>query len=141
MGDGRTFLSPVVATGGIWRVRMTWPNGTVRYFGKFTSEKEAIEWISAHPRLTKFPTENTISEPPRPSPPDVAMNRGSRTWKEVSIDFEGRTLNGYYGKYRGMLMVKWAHATKTTKLGRSPPRVLARTMLRELAAKEKDKAR
>ncbi len=29
MGDGRTFLSPVVAGGGIWRVRMTWPNGTV----------------------------------------------------------------------------------------------------------------
>jgi hypothetical protein len=63
MGDGRTFLSPVVATGGIWRVRMTWPNGTVRYFGKFTSEKEAIEWISAHPRLTKFPTEGTVVSP------------------------------------------------------------------------------
>jgi hypothetical protein len=46
MGDGRTFLSPVVATGGIWRVRMTWPNGTVRHFGKFTSEKEAIEGLS-----------------------------------------------------------------------------------------------
>jgi len=77
MGDGRTFLSPVVTAGGIWRVRMTWPNGTVRYFGKFTSEKEAIEWISAHPRPTKFPTEGTLSEPAGEPPTDVAMNRGA----------------------------------------------------------------
>jgi len=39
--------------GGIWRVKIVWPNGAVRYFGKFTSEREAIDWINAHPRLTK----------------------------------------------------------------------------------------
>ena len=141
MGDGRIFLSPVVAAGGIWRVRMTWPNGTVRYFGKFTSEKGAIQWITAHPRLTKPPTENTISESPGPPPTDVAVKRGPRIWKEVSIEFDGRILNGSYGKYRGMLTVKWAHGAKTTKLGRSPAGVLARTMLRELATQQRHKAR
>ncbi len=41
------------AKGGIWRVRMTWSNGRENYFGKFTSERDAIAWINAHPRLTK----------------------------------------------------------------------------------------
>ena len=138
-----TVLSPV-QKGRIWRVRITWPNGKKSHVGKFTSEKDAIEWITAHPRLGMPTAENTIAEPPGadPSPStDVATNKGPRIWKEVSIEFGGRILNGSYGKYRGMLTVKWAHGTKTTKLGRSPPRVLARTMLRELVTKEKHKAR
>jgi hypothetical protein len=45
-------LSPV-QKGDIWRVRMVWSNGAVHHFGKFTSEKDAIDWIYAHPRLTK----------------------------------------------------------------------------------------
>jgi cytochrome c-type biogenesis protein CcmE len=35
----------------------------IRYFGKFTSEKDAVGWINAHPRLTKPVAENTIDEP------------------------------------------------------------------------------
>ena len=58
-------LSPVVREGGIWRVQMVWPNGAVHYFGKFTSEKDAIDWINAHSQLTKPIAENTIDEPPR----------------------------------------------------------------------------
>jgi hypothetical protein len=30
-------LSPV-QDGKIWRVKIVWPNGTVHYFGRFTSE-------------------------------------------------------------------------------------------------------
>jgi hypothetical protein len=51
-GNGRTQLSPA-QTDGIWRVRIAWPNGAVHFVGKFTSEKDAIAWIEAHPWLTK----------------------------------------------------------------------------------------
>jgi hypothetical protein len=60
MGDVRTLLSPV-QEGRIWRVKIVWPNGAKHYFGKFTSEQDAIAWISDHPRLTKL--EDTIDEP------------------------------------------------------------------------------
>ena len=56
-------LSPV-QDGKIWRVEIVWPNGAVHYFGKFTSEEDAIAWINAHPQLTK--PENTIDEPQYP---------------------------------------------------------------------------
>jgi hypothetical protein len=58
MGD-RTQLSPV-QEGSIWRVRITWPNRAVHFVGKFTSEKDAVAWIEAHPRLTKPVPEKTI---------------------------------------------------------------------------------
>jgi hypothetical protein len=45
-------LSPV-QDGKIWRVRIVWRNRNVNYFGRFTSERDAIDWINAHPRLTK----------------------------------------------------------------------------------------
>ena len=45
-------LSPV-QEGDIWRVKIVWPNRAVHYFGKFTSERDATDWINAHPNLTK----------------------------------------------------------------------------------------
>jgi len=33
----------------------------VNYFGKFTSERDVIDWINAHPNLTK--PEDTMDEP------------------------------------------------------------------------------
>ena len=42
-----------VQEGDIWRVRIAWPNRAVHYFGKFSSEQDAIDWINAHPQLTK----------------------------------------------------------------------------------------
>ena len=53
-------LSPVQED-DIWRVRIAWPNRAVHHFGKFTSEKDAVEWINAHLNLTK--PEDTIDEP------------------------------------------------------------------------------
>jgi hypothetical protein len=42
-----------VQVGDIWRVRIAWPNGAVHYFGKFTSERDAIDWVNAHSNLTE----------------------------------------------------------------------------------------
>jgi hypothetical protein len=63
MDDVSAQLSPV-QEGDIWRVRIAWPNRNVHYFGKFISKQDAIDWINAHPRLTK--PENTIDEPQHP---------------------------------------------------------------------------
>jgi hypothetical protein len=52
----------VVQEGGIWRVRIAWPNRHVSYLGKFTSERDAIDWIEAHPWLTK--SVDTVDAPP-----------------------------------------------------------------------------
>jgi len=135
MGDGGTVLSPVQER-GIWRVRRTWPNGRDNFFGKFSSETDALEWIAGHPWLTD-PSQAATSEPAGADRPSLSA---PLTWRQVSIEFDGSTLNGSYGKFDGMLTVKWAHRTKTMKAGRVPPKVLARTLLRELAKDEKHKA-
>jgi hypothetical protein len=44
-------LEPVLK-GRMWRVQIIQPNGSVRYFGRFTSENRAREWITAHAWLT-----------------------------------------------------------------------------------------
>jgi hypothetical protein len=54
-------LSPVVQADGIWRVKIVWPNGRHTLVGKFTFEQDAIDWINAHPQLTK--PEDTMDEP------------------------------------------------------------------------------
>jgi hypothetical protein len=40
------------ARGNIWRVQIVWPNGSVHYFGRFSSKKGAHEWIISHAWLT-----------------------------------------------------------------------------------------
>lgn len=59
MGTVGTLSSPV-QKGGIWRARIVWPNGKVNFVGKFSSEKDAVAWIDAHPSLTKPVAEKTI---------------------------------------------------------------------------------
>ena len=51
-----SYLAPMAAIyyrqmqeGKIWRVEIVWRNGAVHYFGKFTSKKDATDWINAHP--------------------------------------------------------------------------------------------
>jgi hypothetical protein len=44
---------------GVWRVRIEWPNGAVHYFGSFSSEKEAAQWIDDHAWLTVPANKNT----------------------------------------------------------------------------------
>jgi hypothetical protein len=43
-------LEPV-RKGRMWRVQIIQPNGSMRYFGRFTSEKRAREWITRHAGL------------------------------------------------------------------------------------------
>jgi hypothetical protein len=38
-----------------WRVQIAAPNGSVRFFGRFYSEKRAREWIAAYAWLTMAP--------------------------------------------------------------------------------------
>ena len=65
---GRIIVAPMSALllpmqeGDVWRVEIVWLNGHVNYFGKFTSEKEAIAWIDAHSNLTK--PVDTVDAPP-----------------------------------------------------------------------------
>jgi hypothetical protein len=44
---------------GVWRVRIEWPNGAVHYFGNFSFEKEAAQWIADHAWLTIPANKNT----------------------------------------------------------------------------------
>jgi hypothetical protein len=50
-----TVLLPT-KTGNTWRVQIIWPNGTVHYFGTFSSESEAAGWIKDHAWLTLHAT-------------------------------------------------------------------------------------
>jgi hypothetical protein len=49
-----TVLLPM-QVGKIWRVQIVWPNGSVHYFGTFSSKDAAVKWISAHAWLTVRP--------------------------------------------------------------------------------------
>jgi hypothetical protein len=50
-----------VRRGRMWRVQITEPNGSVRLFGRFTSENRAREWIAAHSWLAS-PADTSDSE-------------------------------------------------------------------------------
>jgi hypothetical protein len=47
-----TVLLPVRKR-NIWRVQIVWANGAMHHFGKFVSKEDAVDWITAHSRLTK----------------------------------------------------------------------------------------
>jgi hypothetical protein len=51
------WMSPI-RKGRMWRVQIMQPDGSVRYFGRFSSEKRAREWIAVHALLTNHLTEN-----------------------------------------------------------------------------------
>jgi hypothetical protein len=50
-----------VQEGEHWRAQIVWPNGHVRYFGRFTSKKDALNWVAAHQWLTLPVAEKTAS--------------------------------------------------------------------------------
>jgi len=50
-----------VQEGKHWRVQIVWPNGSVHYFGRFTSKQNALAWIDAHVWLTLPIAEKTAS--------------------------------------------------------------------------------
>jgi hypothetical protein len=50
--SGESTVLLAVQEGNFWRVQIVWPNGSVHYFGRFSSEKGAREWIINHAWLT-----------------------------------------------------------------------------------------
>jgi hypothetical protein len=42
------FRMSSIRKGRMWRVQIMQPDGSVRYFGRFSSERRAREWIAAH---------------------------------------------------------------------------------------------
>jgi hypothetical protein len=42
------FWMSSIRKGRMWRVQITQPDGSVRYFGRFSSERRAREWIAVH---------------------------------------------------------------------------------------------
>ena len=66
------------------------------------------------------------------------MESDFTNWKELTIDFRGRTVSGSYSTSReGLVTVKTLRGSKTTTLGGSKARVIARILLRELATERK----
>jgi hypothetical protein len=68
---------------GVWRVRIEWPNGAVHYFfGYFSSEKEAAEWIDDHAWLTvpanKKNTSAPQSDTDQPPSPEMDEQQNGR---------------------------------------------------------------
>ena len=44
---------------GVWRVQITWTNGSKHRVGKFGTKQEAEKWIEDHRWLTERPVEPT----------------------------------------------------------------------------------
>jgi hypothetical protein len=63
---GTSTILLAMQEGNIWRVQIVWPNGTVHYFGRFSSEKGAREWIANHAWLTLPVTKKTPASKDNP---------------------------------------------------------------------------
>lgn len=65
---------------------------------------------------------------------DCVMARDkSHDWKEIEIQFESRTVKGSYYVESGIVTVSTWADRKSTQVGGSPPEIIARRLLRELA--------
>jgi hypothetical protein len=62
-------------------------------------------------------------------------------WKNLTIQFDGRTITGSYAEWKGMVIVKSPHGMKSIKIVGSNPMILAQNMLRELAAEKRRRKR
>ena len=66
------------------------------------------------------------------------MGRDLVEWWKVSIKFAGRSVTGSYALEEGMVKVRSASGDeKTTQIGNLPAIVIAKMLLRELAAEGK----
>jgi hypothetical protein len=71
-------------------------------------------------------------------PQFACVERDFAIWKELTIDFRGRTVSGSYSTSReGLVTVKTLRGSKIATLGGSNVRLFARILLRELAAEGK----
>jgi hypothetical protein len=71
-------------------------------------------------------------------PQFACVERDFAIRKELTIDFRGRTVSGSYSTSReGLVTVKTLRGSKIATLGGSNVRLIARILLRELAAEGK----
>jgi hypothetical protein len=61
------------------------------------------------------------------------MAKKFAAWREVTTEINGRKIRGSYTTHKGMVTVRSADGTKSTKIGGSAPETLAQKLLRELA--------
>ncbi len=61
------------------------------------------------------------------------MAKKEVVWDTVTIDYKGRTIEGFYGVEGGTVIVRLWGLEKKAKIGGSRPAVIAQTVLRELA--------
>jgi peptidoglycan/LPS O-acetylase OafA/YrhL len=54
MANERTVLSPVVQADGLWRVQITWANGSKHHVGKFATSQEAGGWCRPIWHVSQF---------------------------------------------------------------------------------------
>ena len=67
------------------------------------------------------------------------MPRNLVVWQKLTTNFKGHTIEGNYGVDQEMVTVRYEELEKTTQIGGSPPIVIAKLLLRELANEaEKD---
>jgi hypothetical protein len=60
-------------------------------------------------------------------------------WKEITIQFNRRTITGSYAEWKGMVIVKSPHGMKSLKSIGPTPTLLAKNILLELAAEKKSR--
>jgi hypothetical protein len=59
-------------------------------------------------------------------------------WREITAEYNGRTIKGSFKFLDGMVTVRTPRGAKTTQLSGQIPEQLAKRLLRELAREGKD---
>jgi hypothetical protein len=55
-------------------------------------------------------------------------------WREITVEYEGRDINGSYKFIDDMVVVRTKFGTKTAQLGFLTPEQMAKKLIRELAS-------
>ncbi len=64
---------------------------------------------------------------------------GLEVWKEITTEYNGRTIKGSFKFIDGVVNVRTPHGSKATASGgQTPPEQMAKRLLRELAREGKD---
>jgi hypothetical protein len=62
---------------------------------------------------------------------------GLEIWREITTEYNGRTIKGSFKYLDGAVTVRTPHGSKTTQVGGQTPEQMAKRLLRELAREGK----
>jgi hypothetical protein len=65
------------------------------------------------------------------------MRKSLEIWQEITIELNGREIRGSYCESGGIVTVAALGGRKSTQVGSSPAKSLARILLRELVAQQR----